>query len=256
MPAGDRGMPGESEAPDYRSGWKTADAPRAYEEDLAREGWYGGWLERRERELLFDVVDRRLAGRTVRHLDFACGTGRIAAALRARVATTTCVDTSPEMLAVARGRVPDAEFVLGDISEDASLVEGSYDLITAFRFFLNAGAALRGDVFAALRGALADDGVFVFNIHSNAWSVRALSVGVRKVVLRQGWWNQLSYRAVRTELRTHGFEVAELHGYNYLSSKGSRPLPTETALRVERSLSRIQPLRYVAVAQLYVCRRV
>ena len=241
---------------DYRAGWQTADAPQAYEDDLAREGWIGGgWLERREQELLFDVVDRRLAGRSVRHLDFACGTGRIAAALRDRAATTTGVDTSAEMLEVARRRVPDAEFVLGDITENASVVQGSFDLITAFRFALNAGPSLRGDAFAALHGALADDGVLVFNVHSNAWSVRAVSVGVRKHVLRQRWWNQLSYRVVRKELRTHGFEIAELHGYNYLSSKGYLPFRAEAALRVERSLSHVGPLRYVAVDQMYVCRR-
>jgi Predicted methyltransferase (contains TPR repeat) len=240
---------------DYPAGWRTADAARSYELDLAREGLYGGWLEQRERELLIDVVDRWLGTRPIRHLDFACGTGRIAATLQAQVASTTGVDMSPEMLTVAKDRLPQAELVSGDIVADPSILHGRYDLITAFRFFLNAGKPLRNDVLGVLRGALADDGILLFNVHSNAWSLRAVSVLIRRLVLHQDWWNQLSYPTVRNELRDRGFEVVELHGYNYLTSKGYRLLPTAWVLGLERTLSRLQPLRYVAVDLLFVCRK-
>lgn len=49
-----------------------------------------------------------------RALDAACGTGRHAEHL-ARTHTVTGMDQSPEMLAVARQKVPGAEFVLGDV---------------------------------------------------------------------------------------------------------------------------------------------
>jgi predicted TPR repeat methyltransferase len=240
---------------DYPAGWRTGDAARSYERDLAREGWYGGWLEQRERELLFDVVGRRLGTRPIRHLDFACGTGRIAATLQGRVASTTGVDISPEMLTVAKDRLPRAELVSGDIVADPSILHGRYDLITAFRFFLNAGESLRNDVLGELHDALADDGILLVNVHSNAWSLRALSVLIRRLFLRQVWWNQLSYRAVRKELGDRGFEVVELHGYNYLTSKGYRLFPTPWVLWLERMVSRLQPIRYLAVNLLFVCRK-
>ena len=58
------------------------------------------------------------------HLDFACGTGRIAATLQERVTKTTGVDISAEMLSVARNRLPGAELVCGDMVADPSIVPG------------------------------------------------------------------------------------------------------------------------------------
>lgn len=49
-------------------------------------------------------------------LDVACGTGRHAAWLHAAGHRTFGVDATPEMLDVARARVPDAEFRLGDFT--------------------------------------------------------------------------------------------------------------------------------------------
>ena len=57
-------------------------------------------------------------------LDAGCGTGRHAAALAAAGHRTVGVDQSEEMLAIARTKVPDAEFRVGDLTvlpaEDAS----------------------------------------------------------------------------------------------------------------------------------------
>jgi predicted TPR repeat methyltransferase len=171
------------------------------------------------------------------------------------VASATGIDTSAEMLELARSKAPSAVLICGDAVADPSILDGSYDLLTAFRFFLNAGESLRRDVLAVLHDALAEDGILVFNIHSNAWSLRALSVLVRKLVLRQHWWNQLSYRAIRKELGAYGFEVVGLHGYNYLTVKGYQLLPAAVVPWLERSLSRPRLLRYLAVDLLLVCSR-
>jgi SAM-dependent methyltransferase len=61
-------------------------------------------------------------------LDAACGTGRHSAYLAALGHTVIGVDASPEMLAVARRKVPDAEFREGDIHE-LPLPAGSMDLV-------------------------------------------------------------------------------------------------------------------------------
>lgn len=62
-------------------------------------------------------------------LDAACGTGRIAAYLVQQGHQVTGVDSSPDMLAVARGRVPAAEFLLGDLNHLPAADE-SVDIIT------------------------------------------------------------------------------------------------------------------------------
>lgn len=243
------------ERTDYRVGWRSHEAALAYEEDLHREESETGWLNEIERQVLTEVVDRQLGGREIRYLDFACGTGRIIAFLEERVGSATGIDASPQMLELARTRLTKAEVICGDVTVDPAVLPGRYDLITAFRFFLNAGETLRSEVLKVLHQVLADDGILVFNLHSNAWSLRALSVLFRKHVLRQAWWNQRSFRQVRRELRAHGFRVVELHGYNFLTGKVSRLLPAAAIPRIERSLARVRPLRYLGVHLLFVCRK-
>jgi hypothetical protein len=62
-----------------------------------------------EEPLVRELLDALPAGRA---LDAACGTGRHAAHLVSRGHRVTGVDSSPDMLAVARDKVPDAEFDL------------------------------------------------------------------------------------------------------------------------------------------------
>jgi ubiquinone/menaquinone biosynthesis C-methylase UbiE len=62
-------------------------------------------------------------------LDAACGTGRFAAALVERGHRVVGVDTSPEMLAVARTRVPTATFRVGDLEDRLPLDDESVDVV-------------------------------------------------------------------------------------------------------------------------------
>ena len=61
-------------------------------------------------------------------LDAACGTGRFSLRLAARGHRVVGVDSSPEMLELARAKVPGAEFRLGDL-EDLPLADASVDLV-------------------------------------------------------------------------------------------------------------------------------
>ncbi|WP_329558617.1 class I SAM-dependent methyltransferase [Streptomyces uncialis] len=61
-------------------------------------------------------------------LDAGCGTGRIAAVLSQRGHQVVGVDSSPEMLDLARVRVPDGEFRLGKLS-GLPVADGAVDLV-------------------------------------------------------------------------------------------------------------------------------
>ena len=62
-------------------------------------------------------------------LDAACGTGRFAGSLVARGHQVIGVDSSPDMLDVARRRLPSAEFLLGEIQE-LPVADDSVDVVT------------------------------------------------------------------------------------------------------------------------------
>lgn len=72
------------------------------------------------------VEEAELDGARV--LDVGCGTGRLAAALSDQGAETTGIDPSPEMLAVARRKLPGATFVEGR-AERLPFMRGSFDRI-------------------------------------------------------------------------------------------------------------------------------
>ena len=75
--------------------------------------------------LIKDIVGGLPAGVA---LDAACGTGRIAALLAGRGHRILGVDSSPDMLAKARERVPDGDFRPGDLTR-LPFPDGSTDLV-------------------------------------------------------------------------------------------------------------------------------
>jgi SAM-dependent methyltransferase len=111
------------------------------------EGWKGRWkgddYQRRFDDLASGGADvhgeaafvMRFEPRTV--LDAGCGTGRVGIELSRRGIDVVGVDVEPSMLAVARGRAPDVEWVESDLAEldlgrtfDVVVMAGNVPLFT------------------------------------------------------------------------------------------------------------------------------
>lgn len=240
-----------SASPDYRDSHVRDDQVAWYEHGAYAPGSYDDWLWEREKPVLSDVIDRHLGGRDVRFLDFACGTGRILSFLEPRVADATGVDISEKMLALAKSKVERAALICGDVTQDASLLAGPFDLITAFRFFQNAQESLRDQALERLAASLAPDGVLVFNIHGNLWSPRLPSYLARRFVLRQEI-AQLSIGHARQSLARHRLRLVEFHGISLFTPRAYRRLGAETAERVDRVLRRSPSLQRFAVDVILV----
>lgn len=75
--------------------------------------------------IMHEILDAQPKG-TV--LDAACGTGRFAAYLAAQGHHVIGVDSSPDMLARARARVPHGEFLLGDLHQ-LPLLNDAMDIV-------------------------------------------------------------------------------------------------------------------------------
>ena len=163
----------------YRVSHLGAEKARAYDDDLwdprAAKGL--DWLV--EQRLLADVLRSRVPPGPRSTADFACGTGRVLEFLSRHYDSPVGIDISPDMLALARDRCPRATVVLGDVTTTPALAPGPFDLITAFRFFLNAEPDLRSAALEWMRGALRPDGIVVANFHLNPVSLRGAYLRLR-----------------------------------------------------------------------------
>jgi len=133
---------------------------------------------RREQEVLRQILAEFYQGRKIELLDFACGTGRITTFLEPLVESATGVDVSEAMIAQARPKLKRTRLLIGNIVEgdDYLLEQESFNLITAFRFFLNAEPSLRLAVIKKLRQLLTPEGYLVFNNHQNRNSLLWLKI--------------------------------------------------------------------------------
>ncbi|SDJ83861.1 class I SAM-dependent methyltransferase [Natronorubrum texcoconense] len=106
-------------------------AQRAYEELAAgydREGDTkpsNAYLERPATLSLLPETEGK------RVLDAGCGAGHLADELADRGATVVGLDASREMLAYARGRVPDADFLRADLEGELPFADNAFDGVTS-----------------------------------------------------------------------------------------------------------------------------
>jgi SAM-dependent methyltransferase len=139
---------------------------RGYDEHYDKQH-HRRFLWRREQIALDDILNTFFTGQEIRLLDFACGTGRITEYLESRVASAVGVDVSPDMLQQAREKLARTEILQADLTQNNVLAGRKFNLITAFRFFLNAEPSLRTRVMVTLASLLDDEGLLVFNNHRN-----------------------------------------------------------------------------------------
>jgi SAM-dependent methyltransferase len=224
-----------------------------YDERYATDRWLG-YVSAREAEVLGHLRHALFGERPVSVLDFACGTGRILATLEEHAASATGVDVSEPMLAEARKKLKRAHLVRANIIEEPVLAGERFDLITAFRFFVNAEPSLRTDALRALRPLLAPDGYLVFNDHHNPrslrWGYTRLSTAIRH---RQPEVNYLPVRECIRLADDAGLEVMSIYSVGLLHLPRVKVLPTLCRL-CDRIASHFRPLSAVSECPIFVCR--
>jgi SAM-dependent methyltransferase len=193
---------GAARARDYDPQFWASSSARALDWDL-------------EQNILDRVFAHDLAPSPTCALDFACGTGRVLRYLESRIPQTIGVDIAEGMLAYARPRCPESRLVKHDVTTGPHPdVPPSVDVVTAFRFFLNAEPDLRRDVLAWMRSVLGTGGTLIANFHLNPRSLRG-----RYLLLR--WRGRrrtamVSPREAERVLADAGFDVQARYGYEYL----------------------------------------
>ena len=161
----------------YRTSHQMKDHGASYDNVVYGEGQYDANVWEIERVQLARIVQQYFPNSISNYLDFACGTGRILSEVAPHATQAMGLDISEEMVKKAREKVQRVEYLLGDITEDPSLLDGRgpFTGITMFRFLLNAEPALRTSVLDAILPHLAMEGVFICNNHGNQTSARPWS---------------------------------------------------------------------------------
>ena len=171
MPVNGEGCPpdGADTTGEARDDYRTSHATTSAVTDYIRTyevGYYAALWEKIEKPLVQATL-RELGGPQKKCLDFACGTGRITTVAADHFAEVVGVDVSALMLASA----PGADNVrLHQIDITRQSLGDTFDVVTAFRFFLNAEQQLRQEALEAIRKHLKPYGRLVGNIQMNATS--------------------------------------------------------------------------------------
>lgn len=207
---------GDRVSDDYRAS-HCAPGYGAHYDKTHESGYYGALWEKIERPLILSVL-LPMGGTDRNCLDFACGTGRITNIAAGLFGEVVGVDVSRSMLACAR--VPH-NVRLRHIDMTTEPLDEAFDVVTAFRFFLNAEDRLKRDALNAINGQLKADGRLVCNVHMNATSPVGLVCRLLNRLVGRTIRNTLSEARFGELLTESGFVVETVIPYGYLPRPGN-----------------------------------
>jgi len=237
---------------DYRYSHSQKGYGKAYHK-LFNDNPHRKYLWELEKEYLESIVSRYYKGNIESYLDFACGTGRIIGHLERHTKNPIGLDISKSMLEVAGSHCTMASFIQGDITRENILENERFDLITAFRFFLNAQQPLRSSVMKELSKRLKSGGYLVFNIHNNK---TGLTNQISKIYTTLKYLkfiprNEMSVREVKKLLHDNGLDIVEMIPYATFPVFNEEKKVNETMLRFcDKYMSNSFFSTYI----IYVCR--
>lgn len=246
----------------YRKQFFNGNEPRRYDEVEYGSASYSALLWEIEKDQLNEILSTVASCQADCYLDFACGTGRVISFMEKNFERSYGIEISPYMIEIAKKKVTHSNIFCLDITAGGEGVDvhlKKYSVITAFRFILNAEPSLRQDVFSILPSFLkSSEGIMIINNHGSLLSHKLLLwpyhflKGIGKSYTASG--NYMTHSAVVKLLDQHGLRIVKRMGAGFLSAKVLKFLPFESALRIEKKISR-SFLNRLCVNQMYVVSR-
>lgn len=200
-----------------------------------------------EKKVLIQLLK---ANKFKKALDFACGTGRILEIVQSYSSEIHGLDISKDMLVEAEKKIrnKNVKLICADVFEDEAVVNRDYNLITCFRFFLNADYELRKKSLRLFRKILTDDGFLVINNHGNKWSLRKFYVSLKSQS------RELSEKSLRELLEDNGFIIKKRYPVNFLP-KIFLKLPFSVGIVFDRLLLNMPLLKNYCINYMYICKK-
>ena len=182
------------------------------------QGYYHYQWDQIEKPILAKLVEEQRIRGARSLLDFACGCGRILSFCESSFETAWGVDVSESMLAEARQVCQTSSLFQQDMT--VIPLERTFDVVTAFRFFLNAEPTLRSEALRSIHQALNPEGVLIANVHVNSLSILGHVYRLRNAVHGRTIANTLSFRAFESTLQANGFQIERTIWYGFLPRTG------------------------------------
>lgn len=226
----------------------------SYDHYYMEDSW-AKFLWEREQMVLLNIVDTYLKDRDINFLDFACGTGRISSFFENRVSKSVGVDVSPSMLRIAREKLQRTELLQADLTRDNVLQGRKFNLITAFRFFLNAEPKLREEALRVIVTLLAEDGYFVFNNHQNLtspsmlWSYCRVKTSKNQSIMH----NFMSVREMKNLVIKSDLKIIKIYPVGLFNLPRIR-LPKLLSHKIENISMRFKWVYPISESPIVVCR--
>lgn len=240
----------------YRDEFRSNEQVKSYDEDQYGARTWSTLLWQLEKDVLSTLMgEADFVPTRQNYLDFACGTGRVTAFLAPHFESSKGLDISPEMLERACRGLPETEFVCTDVSTGQYNTPGDVDLITSFRFLLNAVPSDQLPALRWMRSQLRDDqSRLIINNHGNSRSHKVLPYIARRVrhQARPTTGNILSHRSVAKLAHQAGFRLESAHGVGHLGGTSLKLVGPDKMMSIQRRLNRFTFLDRFAEDQLYV----
>jgi len=238
----------------YDKRFLSKDVAIQYDEMYRHATTYDAIIWDLEKSILDYVIEKYVPNsHNLTYLDFACGTGRILSYLEKRFQRAFGIDVSPYMASLAQQKTTYAEIIVGDIIEEPSLIPGPFDVITAFRFFLNAEDTLRVRVLMALKKRMHVGSILILNNHGSGWSLRSLSIRLQRKLGKNGVCEILR-RQFENMLEQCGFSILERIGVAILTPRICKMLGPRLTQLIEQAGYRTKISRWLGSNQIYVVR--
>ena len=245
-----------SSANSYRDSHMSEQHSNFYERFYYMGDTYDTRLWKMEEWILDKIIDKYFGSSIpINYLDFACGTGRVCAYLEEKVENSLGIDISRKMLEIARGKVKKTQLVEGDMTKKNILAEKKFNLVTSFRFFLNAESELRDDALKSIYPVLIQDGILVFNIHGNINSVRHIPLFLKKI--KNGYWtkSELSIKDIECFLKKQNFHIVEVHGISFMPKSFSKILPLSVWIFLEKMFYKLKIVNNYCIDLVIVAKK-
>ncbi len=207
-----------------------------------------------EKKIIKKIIKKYYNGKISNFLDFACGTGRITKIIDKYSKLTIGVDISRDMLKIAKKKYKNIKFLNKNISK--TKINKRFDLITAWRFFLNAEYKLKKEILLRLRDLLKENGYLIFNIHMNRSSIIGFQFFIRKKIFKQKVINTMSIYDIKKLLKQTKYKLIEIYPLAYFPGRlNTLFLPKKILLSIELWLTNKKSFRGLAKDLIVIAKK-